>query len=71
MMSISVVVIGGTLLSGGKGNFTGTVFGALLLTVLSDFLTAINTSPVVSDVIMEAILIVLLAAYHRRESIRQ
>ena len=71
MMSISAVVIGGTLLSGGKGNFTGTVFGALLLTVLSNFLTAINTSPAVRDIIMGAILIVLLAAYNRKESLRQ
>jgi ribose transport system permease protein len=71
MQSIAAVVIGGTLLSGGKANYAGTIFGALLLTVLSQFLSAFNTSVAVRYVIMGIMLIALLVAYNRRPQTRQ
>ncbi|MDR1580402.1 MAG: ABC transporter permease [Synergistaceae bacterium] len=71
MQSIAAVVIGGTLLSGGRANYAGTVFGALLLTVLSQFLIAFNTSVALRYIIMGAMLIALLVAYHRKPAIRQ
>ncbi|MCL1855013.1 MAG: ABC transporter permease [Clostridia bacterium] len=71
MQSIAAVVIGGTLLSGGKANFLGTVCGALLLTTISQFLTAFSTSPAVRYIIMGAILVVLLIAYNRKPKVRQ
>ncbi|GAP39895.1 ABC transporter permease [Flexilinea flocculi] len=71
MQSISAVVIGGTMLSGGKANYLGTVFGALLLTVLSQFLSSINTSVAMRNVIMGVMLIILLIAYNRKPAVRQ
>ena len=71
MQSISAVVIGGTLLAGGKANYLGTVFGALLLTVLSQFLSSINTSVAMRNIIMGLMLIMLLIAYNRKPRIRQ
>ena len=71
MQSISAVVIGGTLLAGGNANYAGTVTGTLLLIVLSQFLSAINTSVAMRDIIMGAMLILLLIAYNRRPSVRQ
>jgi len=71
MQSISAVVIGGTLLSGGSPNYIGTIFGAVLLTVLSQFLSSINTSPAMRDIIMGIMLIVLLIAYNRKPEVRQ
>lgn len=71
MQSISAVVIGGTLLAGGKPDFAGTVFGAVLLTILSQFLSAFNTSIAVRNIIMGLMLIILLIAYNRKPKIRQ
>ena len=71
MESIAAVVIGGTLLSGGKANYAGTVCGALLLIVIRQFLSAFNTSVAVRSIINGAILIVLLVAYNRKPRVRQ
>ncbi len=37
--SVAAAVIGGTSILGGRGTFTGTIMGALILTVLSALLT--------------------------------
>lgn len=71
MQSIAAVVIGGTLLSGGKANYLGTICGALLLTVISQFLSAFNTSIAVRNIIMGLMLIVLLISYNRKPRVRQ
>ena len=71
MQSIAAVVIGGTLLSGGKANYAGTVCGALLLAFISQFLTAFSTTTAVRYIIMGAILIALLTVYNRKPKSRQ
>lgn len=70
-MSIVAVVIGGTILSGGKGSYVGTLAGALLMVVLSNSLAVLNLSQSVKDIIMGIVLIVLLAAYNREKPVRQ
>ena len=40
--SIIAVVFGGTPLAGGKGGYTGTMAGAVLLTILQSILTTVN-----------------------------
>lgn len=71
MDSIVAVVIGGTLLSGGKGSYTGTAAGALLFIVLSNGLAVLQVSDSVKNMIMGIILILLLAAYNRSKPVRQ
>lgn len=71
MMSIVAVVIGGTLLTGGKGSYLGTAAGALLMTVLSNFLAVLNLPQSIRDIIMGIVLIAILAIYNRSEPIRQ
>lgn len=71
IMSIVAVVIGGTILSGGKGSYVGTLAGALLMVVLSNSLAVLNLSQSVKDIIMGIVLIVLLAAYNREKPVRQ
>lgn len=71
MKSVVAVVVGGTLMSGGKGSFVGTIAGALLITVLSNFLAIFNTSPAKSNMIMGLMLIVILTAYNRAKAVRQ
>lgn len=71
MDSIVAVVIGGTLLSGGKGSYAGTAAGALLFIVLSNGLAVLQVSDSVKNMIMGIILILLLAAYNRAKPVRQ
>lgn len=71
MLSIAAVVIGGTLLSGGKSNYLGTLTGTILLVMLSLFLSTINTVVPIRNIIMGAMLIVLLILYNRKPAVRQ
>lgn len=70
MMSIVAVVVGGTLLVGGKGSFWGTAIGALLLTVLSNCLSVLNSSDSVRSIVMGVVLLILLAVYNKEKPIR-
>ncbi len=71
MESIVAVVIGGTLLVGGKGSYVGTAAGALLIIVLSNCLRVIDLPQSLVDVIMGSVLILLLAVYNRAKPVRQ
>lgn len=71
MQSIAAVVIGGTLLSGGKPSYFGTFTGTIMLITLSLFLSTINTAVPLRNIIMGAMLIILLIAYNRKPAIRQ
>jgi ribose transport system permease protein len=61
--SIAAVVIGGTSIMGGIGNYTGTIMGTLILTVLSYLLATINSSEAVKQMIYGAIVLVLAWTY--------
>ncbi len=71
IMTIVAVVVGGTLLSGGKGSYVGTLSGALLMVVLSNSLAVLKLSQSLRDIIMGIVLIILLAAYNREKPVRQ
>lgn len=71
MDSIVAVVIGGTLLSGGKGSYVGTAAGALLLIILSNGLAVLQVTDSMKNLIMGVVLILLLAAYNRAKPVRQ
>lgn len=71
MMSIVAVVVGGTLLVGGKGSYLGTAVGALMIIVLGNCLSVLNSSDAVRSIIMGGVLILLLAVYNKEKPIRQ
>lgn len=71
MDSIVAVVIGGTLLSGGKGSYVGTAAGALLLIILSNGLAVLQVTDSMKNLIMGVVLIILLTAYNRAKPVRQ
>jgi ribose transport system permease protein len=71
MRTIIAVIIGGTLLTGGKGSYIGTLAGALLITVLTNCLAVFDMSQATSDMVMGIVLIVILAMYNRTAPIRQ
>lgn len=68
--SIIAVVFGGTPLSGGKGGYTGTMAGAILLTILQSILTTINIDESGRQMVFGATLLVLMLFYGRGKAMR-
>ncbi len=64
--SIAVVVIGGTLLAGGRGGVWGTVAGVLLFAVLDSLFDMLGVSAFPKQVLRGAIVIAAVAAYAAR-----
>lgn len=69
--SIAAVVVGGTVLAGGKGGYWGTMAGALVLQVVDSLLLALRVEEAYQLVILGAILLALLTLYGRQRSVRQ
>lgn len=69
--SLIAVIIGGTLLSGGVGSYTGSIAGSLVMVVLSNMLTAIGFTQPQRNLFMGVILILLLILYNRQKNVRQ
>ena len=69
--AIAAMVIGGTSMSGGKGSYTGTMVGALVLTLLTTLLVLMKTDEAGRQIAYGVVLIILLAAYNREPKIRQ
>jgi ribose transport system permease protein len=65
LASIIAVVLGGTPLSGGKGGYTGTMAGAVLLVILQSILTTINIAESGRLMVFGATLLVLMLFYGR------
>lgn len=60
LTAIAVVVVGGTSLSGGRGNLIGTVFASLLLASIKAGLNVANVSSLWEDLVFGGILILAL-----------
>ena len=63
--SIAAVIIGGTSIFGGRGGYSGSIVGALILTVLDGLLTLLNSPEPVKQILYGAIIFALAAAYSR------
>jgi ribose transport system permease protein len=63
--SVAAVVIGGTSIFGGIGGYSGTILGALILTVLDSLLTILNASEATRQILYGAIIFGLAALYAR------
>jgi ribose transport system permease protein len=63
--SVAAVVIGGTSIFGGIGGYSGTILGALILTVLDSLLTILNASQAVRQMLYGLIVLALAAIYAR------
>jgi ribose transport system permease protein len=66
--SVAAVVIGGTSIFGGIGGYSGTILGALILTVLDSLLTILNASQAVRQILYGLIVLALAAIYARSTS---
>jgi ribose transport system permease protein len=65
LQSIAAVVIGGTSILGGSGGYSGTIFGVLILTVLSTLLTVLSIPEALRQVLYGAIVLALAWIYAR------
>lgn len=68
--SIAAVVVGGTLLSGGKGSYWGTMSGALVLTLIESLLRAAQLPEAYQQIVLGVILLVLISIYGRGRGFR-
>jgi ribose transport system permease protein len=66
--SVAAVVIGGTSIFGGIGGYSGTILGALILTVLDSLLTIVDASQAVRQILYGLIVLALAAIYARSTS---
>lgn len=69
--SIAAVAVGGTLLSGGKGTYVGTMAGALVLTLITSLLTTMQMPDSVRRMVLGGTLLVLISIYGRQQALRQ
>lgn len=70
LASIIAVVFGGTPLSGGKGGYTGTMAGALLLVILQGILTTVHIDESGRQMVFGATLLLLMLFYGRGRAMR-
>ncbi len=63
--SVAAAVIGGTSIMGGRGGYSGTIIGALILTVLTSLLIAVQMPEAVRQILFGAIIVVVAAVYTR------
>ena len=63
--SVAAVVIGGTSIFGGFGGYTGTILGALILTLLDSLLVILDASQAARQILYGLIVLALAAIYAR------
>jgi ribose transport system permease protein len=65
LVSVAAVVIGGTSIFGGVGSYSGTILGALILSVLDTLLTVLNATAALREILYGATILVLASVYSR------
>jgi len=63
--AIAAVIVGGTMLSGGRGTVWGTVFGAIMLGVINNMLNMVGVSPYLQGTVKG--LVIIGAVYIQRQ----
>ncbi|MYS80614.1 ABC transporter permease [Embleya scabrispora] len=71
LTSIAAVVLGGTLLAGGRGGVAGTIGGVLMLSVLDSVFNQLGVDPFFQNVVRGVVIIVAVALYARRAGNRE
>jgi ribose transport system permease protein len=67
LMSIAAVVLGGTLLAGGKGNILGTLGGVAIFAVMDQVMSVIEVESFLQDVVRGLVIVLAVAVYARRD----
>lgn len=66
LLSIAAVVLGGTLLAGGKGSLVGTLGGVLIFAMIDNIMSVMQINPFLKDVVRGVVIVVAVAVYARR-----
>jgi ribose transport system permease protein len=66
--SIAVVVVGGTLITGGQGHYFGILGGAVLLTVITTLFAGTTLPQATRDIILGFIVLLAIIALRQRDS---
>lgn len=69
LLSIAAVVLGGTLLAGGRGTIWGTIGGVAIFAVLDNLMSVLQVNPFVKDVVRGIVIVAAVAIYSRRRVI--
>jgi ribose transport system permease protein len=65
--AIAAVVLGGTNILGGRGNYLGTIAGVILITLLQSILAVMQMPEAGRQIIYGVVILVMLLAYGRGE----
>lgn len=71
LLSIAAVVLGGTLLLGGRGSVWGSIGGVAILAVVDSVMSVMQVNPFLKDVVRGIVIIAAVAVYSRRAVIRR
>ncbi len=66
LMSIAAVVLGGTLLAGGRGSIVGTIGGVAIFAVIDNVMSVMEINSFLRDVVRGLVIVVAVAVYARR-----
>ena len=70
LMSIAAVVLGGTLLAGGRGCVVGTLGGVAIFAVLDNIMGVMEVNSFLRDVVRGLVIVLAVAVYARRSIVR-
>lgn len=68
LLSIAAVVLGGTILAGGKGNILGTLGGVAIFAVMDNVMSVMEVNAFFKDVVRGVVIVAAVAVYARRNS---
>jgi ribose transport system permease protein len=68
-MTIGAVVVGGTSLIGGRGGYGRTIFGALLLTLMTTLMIGYGLNTALQQVFTGLLIVLMLGAYGKQQPI--
>lgn len=71
LLSIAAVVLGGTLLMGGRGSIWGTVGGVAIFAVVDNVMSVLQVNPFLKDVVRGVVIVAAVAVYSRRVIVRR
>jgi len=67
LLIISAIILGGTMLGGGKGTILGTLAGVFILSILYNFLTIMNILYFYIQIVQGTILILVVSTYEIKQ----
>jgi ribose transport system permease protein len=71
LLSIAAVVLGGTLLMGGRGSIWGTIGGVAIFAVVDNVMSVMQVNPFLKDVVRGIVIVAAVAVYSRRAVVRR